>query len=307
MAFSIAVHGGAGLIRRNALSAAREREARDGLRAAIEAGAAVLAAGGDAVTAVIEAVAVLEDAPAFNAGRGAVFASDGSVRLDAAVMNGHDRSAGAVGAVQRLRNPVRAADLVRRATPHVLLVGREAEELLVAAGAERCDDAWLFVQERWDHFVEARRDGRIALDHDLDDEPKGTVGAVARDANGHVAAATSTGGLSNKHPARVGDTPLVGSGTWAWDRTCAVSATGHGEAMIRMTAAARVSSLMELGGLDLDAAAARVVHQELPELGGTGGLIAVDARTGRISLPFNSGGMYRGSRDTDGDVKIAIW
>ncbi|MCB9663717.1 MAG: isoaspartyl peptidase/L-asparaginase [Alphaproteobacteria bacterium] len=308
MTHSIAVHGGAGLIRRHALSPAREQEARDALHEALQAGDRVLAAGGDAVEAVLRAVCVLEDAPVFNAGRGAVFAADGTIRMDAAVMSGADRSAGAVGAVQRLRHPIRAADLVRRTTPHVLLVGADAEERVVAAGAERCTDEELFVQERWDHFVRARAEGRVALDHDLDDaEPKGTVGAVARDAHGHVAAATSTGGLANKHPARVGDTPIVGAGTWAWDHTCAVSATGHGEAMMRCCAAARVSALMELAGLDLAAATARVVHEELPLLGGTGGLIAVDARTGRIALPFNSGGMYRGSLDTEGNLHIAIW
>ncbi|MCB9680841.1 MAG: isoaspartyl peptidase/L-asparaginase [Alphaproteobacteria bacterium] len=308
MTFSIAVHGGAGLIRRHSLGAEREAACRQVLRGAIDAGTEVLARGGDALEAAIAAVVLLEDSPLFNAGRGGVFAADGTVQLDAAVMHGKDRSAGGVCAVRGIRNPILGAEVVRSQSPAVLLAGVEAERFLTAHGIRTEPPDYFHVQERWDHFLKARAAGRAVLDHDLDDdeEPKGTVGCVARDVHGHVAAATSTGGLANKLSGRVGDSPVPGAGTFAWDATCAVSATGVGEAVLRSSAAARVSALMELAGLDLDQATRRVVFDELPALGGVGGLIAVDGG-GRIVAPFDSAGMYRAIRDTDGNVEIAIW
>jgi beta-aspartyl-peptidase (threonine type) len=306
--YAFAVHGGAGFVRRHSLPPAEERAALEVLRLAVDAGTDVLARGGDALDACLAAVVVLEEAPMFNAGRGGVFAADGAIWHDASVMHGRDRSAGGVTATHRIRNPVLAADLVRRHSGHVLLAGPAAEAFVAAHGAELVDPSFFFVQERWDHFEKARAAGVRALDHDLegDNEPKGTVGAVARDVHGHVAAATSTGGLANKLPGRVGDSPIVGAGTWAWDATCAVSCTGVGEAMMRTAAAARISDWIDLGGASLAEAASRVVHHELIEVGGVGGVIAVDA-AGRIEMPFNAAGMYRGFRDTEGRIDVAVW
>jgi beta-aspartyl-peptidase (threonine type) len=305
--FAIAVHGGAGFVRKHCLTPEVERASLEVMRAAVDAGVAVLEKGGDALDAAIASVVLLEESPLFNAGKGAVFAADGAIWHDASVMHGRDRSAGGVTSVQRLRNPILAADLVRRRSGHVLLAGPPAEAFAAEHGAELVDPSFFFVQDRWDHFVKARAAGRLALDHDHgDDGPKGTVGAVARDRHGHVAAATSTGGLANKLAGRVGDTPIVGAGTWAWDATCAVSCTGLGEAMMRTCAAARLSDWMDLGGATLAEAAARVVHDELPTVGGAGGVIAVDA-SGRIEMPFNAAGMYRAYQDTEGKRVAAIW
>lgn len=305
MTWSLAVHGGAGLVRRNSLPEGRERACHEVLRGALAAGEAVLGGGGPAREACLAAVRVLEDSPLFNAGRGAVFAADGTQRMDAAVMDGRDGSYGAVAAVRRLRSPILAAELVRRVGPHVLLVADEAERFCLEHGAEAVDPAWFFDAERWAHLLKARAAGRTALDHELEDEePKGTVGAVARDVDGHLAAATSTGGLANKHPGRVGDSPIAGAGTWA-DARVAVSATGTGEAILRTRTAGRVADWMEIGGLPLAEACARAVA-ELVAGGGAGGLIAID-RAGRIAVPFSSAGMYRAYRDTDGNTEAAIW
>lgn len=312
MPYAIAVHGGAGLTRRDSITPEREAACREVLLQAIDAGSAVLAAGGDALDACVAAVTVLEDSPLFNAGRGAVYAADGTVQMDASVMHGADRTAGGVAAVRGIKNPVQAANLVRTQSGHVLLVGPYAEAFAAEQGAELRDAAYFHTEDRWNQLQMAKTLGRTALDHALDDalalpgDGKGTVGAVALDQHGHLAAATSTGGMTNKRPGRVGDSPLIGSGTYADDATCAVSATGDGEKFIRAVAAARVSHLMELAGLSLAEAAERVVHQELPRLDGVGGLIAIDGG-GRIVMPFNSGGMYRGFRDTEQRTEIHIW
>lgn len=305
MSFALAIHGGAGLVRRGSLTPARERAAREALAEALDAGARVLAADGSAVDASVTAVRVLEDCPLFNAGRGAVFAADGTQRMDAAVADGRTRSVGAVAAVRRLRSPAAAAELVRRVGGPVLLVADEAERFAAEHGAELVDSSWFFDAERWAHLERARAAGRTALDHELeDDEPKGTVGCVARDAAGHLAAVTSTGGLANKHPGRVGDSPIAGAGTWA-DARVAVSATGTGEAILRGHTAGRLADWVELGGLSLADAAARVIA-ELEALGGAGGVIAVD-RGGRVALPFGTAGMYRAWRDLSGRSEVAIW
>lgn len=313
MPYAIAVHGGAGLTRRDSITPEREAACRIVLEQAIEAGSAVLAAGGDALDACVAAVTVLEDSPLFNAGRGAVYAADGTIQMDSSVMHGADRTAGGVAAVRGIKNPVKAANLVRTHTEHVLLVGPYAEAFAAEHGLEICDASYFHTDDRWSQLQMAKELGRTALDHALDDamdrmpgDGKGTVGAVALDLHGHVAAATSTGGMTNKLPGRVGDSPLIGSGTYANDATCAVSATGDGEKFIRGVVASRVANLVELAGLSLADAADRVVHQELPLLDGTGGLIAIDAG-GQIAMPFNSGGMYRGFRDTEQRTEIHIW
>lgn len=302
---ALAVHGGAGLIRRDAVSPEREVSCRAGLREAVEAGAAVLRAGGSAVDAAEAAVVVLEEAPEFNAGRGAVLCAGGWAEHDAALADGRTRGVGAVAGVREVRNPIRAARLVLERTPHVLLCGAGADAWLRTTELERVAPEWYVVPERFDQLQRARETGAFHLDHGGADV-YGTVGAVACDAEGHVAAATSTGGMVNKLPGRVGDSPIAGAGTFAWDRTCAVSATGHGEPILRLGAAGRVSALMELAGLSVEAASDRVVFAELPALHGAGGLIAVDG-CGRLALPFNTRGMFRGWWTLGAEPEVAVW
>jgi len=304
--WSIAVHGGAGLIRRASLTEAREAACREGLRRAIEIGAEVLAAGGDALDAAVAAVVVLEDDPHFNAGRGAVLAAGGAVEHDAAVMAG-DRRAGAVGLSTVAKNPVRLARAVMDHTPHVMMVGPGADALARQVGLECVQREWFVVPERVAQYEQAAAKGSFTLDHGSDDKDVyGTVGAVACDASGSVAAATSTGGMVNKRRGRLGDTPVIGAGTFAWSDTCAVSGTGHGEPFIRLGVGARVSAYMELQGLDLEAAAARVVYHDLEYLDGVGGLVAVDAE-GRVTLPFNTAGMFRGWQRQGEPLEVAVW
>ncbi|MEQ1505306.1 MAG: isoaspartyl peptidase/L-asparaginase, partial [Myxococcota bacterium] len=275
---------------------------RAGLRAALDAGAAVLRAGGSAVDASVAAVVVLEDDPLFNAGRGAVLAADGSVELDAAVMDGSDRRAGAIAGAKTPRNPILLARAVMDHTPHVLLAGAGADALAIERSLPIEPPSYFRTDERAAQLARAQGFTLDAAGTDV----YGTVGAVARDEAGHVAAATSTGGMTNKRPGRVGDSPILGAGTFAWDRTCAISGTGHGEPFVRLGVAARVSAWIELGGLTLAAAADRVIRDELPGLGGRGGLIAVDA-SGAIAMPFVTGGMFRGVIADDRAPETAIW
>jgi beta-aspartyl-peptidase (threonine type) len=271
----------------------REAAAHVALDAALAAGEAVLAAGGTALDAVTEAVCALEDSPVFNAGRGAVYNRAGRQEMDAAVMDGRDRRAGAVAGVLGPRNPVRLARCVMERTDHVLMIGAGALELARAEGIELVPEAYFATPER---FAALQETLRQEAEGATDDDPArrhGTVGAVARDSAGDLAAATSTGGMTAKRPGRVGDSPLIGAGTFADNRTCAVSATGDGEAFIRACAAHEIDARMRLAGETLERAAAHVIGHVLPALGGSGGLVAVDA-VGRLALPFNSPGMYRG-------------
>jgi isoaspartyl peptidase/L-asparaginase-like protein (Ntn-hydrolase superfamily) len=281
--FAIAVHGGAGN-----WPPESEEKAAAGVERAVAAGHAVLAAGGSALDAVQAAVIVLEDDPVFNAGRGAVLHEQGGVLHDAAIMRGADRAAGAVAALQGIRNPVRAARAVLEEGRHVLLVGEPAGAFARAAGLETAPDAW---------FRTAARER--ALERGLSSR-EGTVGAVARDARGGVAAATSTGGTNGKHPGRVGDSPLLAAGTWADDTTVAVSCTGDGEAIIRTALAHEVDALMRHAGLPLDTACERALAG-LASCGGTGGLIAVGA-TGGVAAPFTTAAMPCAWRLGDGAV-----
>ena len=291
----IAIHGGAGVLDPETLSETRRRAVADTLRAIADAVARALDDGASAVDAVAMAVAALEDAEFFNAGHGAVLNADGDVELDAAIMDGSDRSAGAVCAAPGLRNPVRVADAIRRDGQHVLLSGDGARRFAREHGLDVCDAAELIVPIRVAQLEAARQRGRVSLDHDerydLVARKSGTVGAVARDRRGHLAAATSTGGMTNKHVGRVGDAPLIGCGTFADDATCAVSATGHGEYFIRSVLAHDLHARMRHLGASL-ADAANDVLAECAQRGGTGGLIAV-GHDGAIVLPFNSPGMYR--------------
>lgn len=296
----IAIHGGAGTISRD--TSPEEIEAyHEALAEVLRAGQAVLAAGGSALDAVTEAVRHLEDCPRFNAGRGAVFTHEGTHELDAAIMDGATLDAGAIACVHRLRNPILAARAVLERSPHVLLVGEGAEAFAAAHGAALVDPDYFHTEARYAQWQRALSEAAIALDHDfplkkepIDPDTKfGTVGAVACDAHGHVAAATSTGGMTNKAVGRVGDSPLIGAGCYANDATAAVSATGTGEAFIRAVACYEVGALMAYAGLSLADAAERVIRERLPRVQGRGGLIAVDAQ-GNVALPFNTEGMYRG-------------
>ena len=291
----IAIHGGAGAISRQQMSAQKEHEYVTALSDIVESGQKMLEAGASALDAVTEAVRLLEECPLFNAGIGSVFTAAETHELDACVMDGNSLQAGAVAGVKHLRNPVLAARLVLEKSPHVMLIGEGAEAFAGAEGMELVDNSLFSTDMRFQQLLEARSHGEFILDHDapLDERQKmGTVGAVALDFNGNLAAATSTGGMTNKLPGRVGDSPLVGAGCYANNASVAVSCTGTGEVFIRTLAAYDIAALMDYGNLSLLEACERVVMEKLPALGGSGGLIAID-REGNVVLPFNSEGMYR--------------
>ena len=295
----IAVHGGAGTVSRARMTERREREYRAVLDAALRAGCSVLDAGGSSLDAVVAAVIVLEDSPLFNAGRGAAFNAAGRHELDAAVMDGATGRAGAVAAVRRIRNPVLAARAVMERTPHVLLTGGAADHFARGAGLKMAAPGYFSTTARAIALARARADAATSAA-----ERHGTVGAVALDQTGNLAAATSTGGYTNKLPGRVGDSPLPGAGTYAENATCAVSATGSGEHFIRAVAAHDVAARMRYGGESL-ARAARQALGRVAALGGEGGMIAVD-RSGNVAMPFVSEGMYRGWARA-GKFRVAIY
>ena len=292
----IAIHGGAGAISRAAMSVESERQYVEALSSIVETGQNMLEAGASALDAVTEAVRLLEECPLFNAGTGAVFTADATHELDACVMDGYSLKAGAVAGIKHLQNPVLAARLVLEQSPHVLLIGDGAEDFAQKHGMEKVANDLFSTPERLSQLHQAQRAGEVQLDHSaapLDERSKmGTVGAVALDIHGNLAAATSTGGMTNKLPGRVGDSPLPGAGCYANNASVAVSCTGTGEVFIRALAAYDISALMEYGGLSLQEACERVVMEKLPALGGSGGVIAVD-REGNMVMPFNSEGMYR--------------
>lgn len=294
------VHGGAGVIR-HGTDAAREREVRAALAAALRAGQARLLAGDPALDAVTAAVTVLEDSPYFNAGRGAVFTHDGVNELDAAIMDGATLRAGAVAGVRQVRNPLQLARAVMERSPHVLLAGAGAEAFARAQGIERVTPDYFHTEDRWRELQDALRQGAhgARVDH------FGTVGAVALDAAGQLAAATSTGGMTGKRWGRIGDSPLIGAGTYA-NAACAMSGTGWGEFYIRTVAAHAICMRVSQMRIPIQRAAAVVVNQEIPALGGNGGAIALDAH-GNIAIPFNTDGMYRGWIDASGVPHVAIY
>ena len=304
--FALAIHGGAGTIARASLTLPEEKQYRTALEVALTIGYDLLRDGGAALDAVEAAVRSLEDCPLFNAGRGAVFTHDGHHEMDAAIMDGQHRLAGAVAGVRQVQNPIRAARLVMEVTEHVLLGYPGADNLAREHGLPLQPVEYFFTQKRYDQLQDAIASGKMQLDHAADPNwKKGTVGAVARDQHGHLAAATSTGGMTNKRYSRIGDTPLIGAGTWA-DARCAISCTGNGEYFIRAVAAYDVACLMEYKDLSLEEACRIVVHDKLAPVGGEGGLIAVDA-AGNVTLPFNSEGMYRASRTEGGETLVAIY
>ncbi len=311
---AIVIHGGAGTINRDAMTPEQDKAYRAKLAESLEAGHAVLKSGGRALDAVQAAVEVMEDSPLFNAGRGAVFSRGGLNQLDASIMDGATLDAGAVGAVQHVAHPIRLANAVMTESPHVLLVGRGAADFAWSHGFENTPANWFYTERRWREHVE----GLTTLSPDSPGTPEllpggkgwahGTVGAVALDRKGHIAAGTSTGGLNNMMDGRVGDSSVIGAGTYADDATCAASGTGVGELYIRLNLTKSVSDLVGMQGWPLKKAADHMVMDRLVKLGGenTGGVIALD-RNGEIATPFNTPGMYRGWIGTDGKRIVKIY
>jgi beta-aspartyl-peptidase (threonine type) len=302
--FGLAIHGGAGTLPRAEMGNARELEYRSGLAAALDAGYAVLQGRGTSLDAVTRAVMVLEDNPLFNAGRGAVFTLDGGNELDASIMDGSTLKAGAVCGVTHIRNPIELARTVMEHSDYVMLSGAGAEEFALSRGFTLVPRSYFHTPERW-RQLERIRDGDTELSA-LTISHVGTVGAVALDGDGRLAAATSTGGMTGKRYSRIGDSPIIGAGTYADDRSCAVSATGHGEVFIRAAVAHDICARIRLGGRTLSTAVREVVLEELPALQGEGGVVAIDRR-GEIIMEFNSEGMFRASRKAGEDAQIAIY
>jgi L-asparaginase / beta-aspartyl-peptidase len=307
----IAVHGGAGTMDRDAMSEEQEREYHEALQEALEAGHSILRDGGDSLDAVQAAVRVLEDSPLFNAGRGSVFTSDEHIEMDAAIMDGRDRNAGALTGVRTVRNPIDLARRIMDESPHVFFSGDGAQTFAEEHGLPMEAPEWFETEQRRKALHQARereaeqgsefRSQRENVEFNL-----GTVGAVALDRNGNVAAGTSTGGMTNKRFGRIGDVPILGSGTYANNATGAFSATGHGEYIMRAVTLHDISAQMEYAGRSVEEAADHVVNTKLVEMGGNAGIIAID-RHGNITMPFNTSGMYRGSIDADGNVHTAIF
>lgn len=296
---ALAIHGGAGTLEKAQMTPAKRQAYEAGLKAALDAGYKVLKQGGKSLDAVEASVRVLEDNPLFNAGKGAVYTYDGTHELDAAIMDGKTLAAGAVAGVKHIRNPISLARAVMEKSPHVMLAGEGAEEFALQQGFSLVPNSYFDTQEKWDLLQEVKQEESKL-------KPRGTVGAVALDRAGNLAAATSTGGTTNKRWGRIGDSPVIGAGTYANNQTCAVSATGHGEFFIRSVVGHDISSLMAYGKLSLAAAADEVVMHKLKGMGGEGGVIAVD-RQGHIATPFNTEGMYRGWVGSDGKLQVKIY
>lgn len=306
MTYSIAIHGGAGTILPSLMTPEKEAAYHTGLARALEAGRQVLSTGGAALDAVTAAVMALEDEPLFNAGRGAVYNAAGVQEMDACIMDGRDRRTGAVAGIFGPKNPILAARAVMDRTAHVLMIGEGALAIARAAGLDFADRDYFFTDSRWQALQDTLAQ-RAAGAEDADPARRhGTVGAVARDMQGNIAAATSTGGMTGKTPGRVGDTPIVGGGTFADNATCAVSGTGHGEVFIRWCAAHEIAARMRHAGQSLHDASDHVVMRDLAENDGSGGLIAVDA-AGNVAMPFNSPGMYRGCIEQGGPTRTFIY
>jgi len=311
--YTLALHGGAGTIVREDMTPDLETAYMAGLEDALKAGYAVLEEGGTAVNAVKAAVVVLEDNMLFNAGRGSVFTKKGLQEMDAAIMEGKTLMAGAVAGVRNVRNPIELAMEVMRNSNHVFLSGKGANDFAIRQGIKLEPDEFFFSQFRYDQWKAIRDSDNYALDHThqeredlMRDKKFGTVGAVACDRDGNIAAATSTGGMTNKKYGRIGDSPLIGAGTYANNKTCAISCTGHGEPFIRGVAAYDVSCLMEYKNLSLQEAMNIVVNDKMVKLEGEGGMIGIDAQ-GNAAMIFNSAGMYRGMRNSEGESEVAIY
>ncbi len=311
--FTIAIHGGAGTILKGDMTPELEAAYLHGLQEALDAGYAVLEQDGSAVNAIKAALVLLEDNVLFNAGRGSVFTKKGVQEMDAAIMDGKDLSAGAVTGIRNVRNPIELAMEVMRNSNHVFLSGKGANDFAIKQGIKLEPEEYFYSQFRYDQWKAIRDSDNYSLDHTnhqieelMKDKKFGTVGAVACDSNGNIAAATSTGGMTNKKYGRIGDSPIIGSGTYANNKTCGISCTGHGEMFIRSVAAYDVSCLMEYKNMSLQDAMNEVVNKKLVALNGEGGMIGVDAE-GNHAMILNSAGMYRGAKNSKGLNEVAIY
>ena len=307
---TLVIHGGAGTIRRENMTPEKEKAYHDALKQALDSGYAVLERGGTSLDAVIATIKLMEDDPLFNAGKGSVFTNEGKNELDASIMDGSNLMAGAVAGVTTIKNPITAAYAVMAKSEHVMLTGRGAEKFAAEQGLEIVDPSYFFDSTRYKQLLRAK-EKEFSLEASFEDpyikdKKFGTVGAVALDKFGNIAAGTSTGGMTNKKYGRVGDAPIIGAGTYADNNTCGVSATGHGEYFIRLGVARDISAMMEYTGANLQEAADSVVMKKLERLGGDGGIIALD-RQGNISMTFNSDGMYRGFIRKKGESKTFIF
>ena len=277
-----------------------EKDYRTALQEALTVGYDILQSGGSSMDAVVSSLAILEDSPLFNAGKGSVFTSDGHHEMDASIMDGKTKNAGAIAGVKRIKNPILLARTIMEKSPHVMMVGSGAESYAKEQGFSFVENDYFFTQKRYDYWQ------KVKEGNSGEAEKHGTVGCVALDMDGNLCAGTSTGGMTDKHYGRVGDSPIIGAGTFADNSSCGVSATGHGEYFMRSVVAHQISNKMSLQGVSVDSAARSVIHEDLAELGGTGGVIAMD-QVGNISMPFNTEGMYRGYINTDGEMKIFIY
>lgn len=289
--YGIVIHGGAGNIQPQQFTKELEQAYHQKMQEALQSGYAILERGGSAVDAVVAAIKVLEDSPLFNAGKGSVYNNRGQIEMDASIMEGKYLKAGAVAGVRRIKNPIEAAKLVMEQTPHVLMIGKGAEEVWVSKGLELVDTSYFYDEKRFQQWKERQKNKK---------PPKhGTVGAVALDKDGNLAAGTSTGGMMDKLPGRVGDSPIIGAGTYASNQTCAISCTGYGEYFIRYSAAHTVHCKMLYQNKSLSEAVHSVLFDELLPVGGTGGIIGID-RDGNVVMDFNTTGMYRGFKLSSG-------
>ena len=309
--YAIAIHGGAGTILRTNMTNEIEKKYKTALNDSILAGENILLNSGLAIDAVEASIRSLENNPLFNAGRGSVFSHDGEHEMDASLMNGKDLMAGAVAGVKNVKNPITLAKSVMQHSNHVFMAGQGAEVFAKQLNIEMAPNEYFFEQMRYDQLIQAKSNDRIELDHvdnkfENGEKKFGTVGAVALDVFGNISAGTSTGGMTNKKHGRVGDTPIIGAGTYANNQTCAVSCTGHGEFFIRSVVAYDISCLIEYKGFSLKEACNLVVKDKLVKIGGEGGLIALDAK-GNIELCFNSEGMYRASKKSNEEVYLGIY
>lgn len=315
--FALAIHGGAGTIKRENISPEKEAEYRAKLKEALDTGYSVLENGGSSLDAVVTAVKVMEDSPLFNAGKGAVFTNEGKNEMDAAIMSGIDKNAGAVAGLTNVKNPITAARAVMEKSVHVFMTGKGAEQFAFEQGLEVVDPSYFYTDFRFEQLEKVRETEKTQLDHNAlmelelqdpfyKDRKFGTVGAVALDKNGNISAATSTGGMTNKRYGRVGDVPIIGAGTYADNETCAVSATGHGEFFIRTVVGHEIASQMRYAGKSLPEAAEDVVMGQLVKIQGSGGIISID-KNGTIAMPFNSEGMYRGFRKAGEEAQVFIY
>jgi L-asparaginase / beta-aspartyl-peptidase len=323
--FAIVIHGGAGTILKENMTPELEKQYLNKLDEALRAGYDTLSKGGTSIDAVVVTIKILEDSPLFNAGKGSVFTAEGRNEMDASIMDGKTGMAGSVAGIRHIKNPITAARCVMEHSPHVMMVGGGAEKFARTCGCEFADTGYFFEQKRWDQLQKIKNTEKQQLDHsdttgsvsplDVEFDPDnygagdkkfGTVGVVALDKYGNLAAGTSTGGMTNKKYGRVGDSPIIGSGTYANNKTCGVSCTGHGEFFMRKVVAYDVSALMEYKGLSLEQAAYEVVMKKLVSVGGEGGLVAMDAK-GNITMPFNTAGMYRGYMKSDGTREVLIY